>query len=133
MRRSCASCSSGDRGAPPLVERDQGFGARRQAAPGEPGVEGLRIVADGFDVMHGNHLKDKRAAQRPVAEHVEGQARHYQNTADKLNRRGRLAEHDGARDHADDRRARQREGRDGGGGIMRQQTDLSERRTAVPA
>ena len=34
-----------------------------------------------------NHLKEQRAAQRPVAEHVEGEACHYQNAADKLNRR----------------------------------------------
>ena len=50
-----------------------------------------------------NHLKDKRPAQRPAAQHVESEARHYQNAADKLNRPHGLAEHDGARDHADDR------------------------------
>ena len=41
-----------DRGAPALVEGDQRFGARRQAAPGEPFVERLGIVADGPDVVH---------------------------------------------------------------------------------
>ena len=51
-----------------------------------------------------------RRSVRPL-EHVEREARHYQNAADKLNRPHGLAVDDGARGHADDRHE-QRERRD---------------------
>src|SRR5208282_6186072 len=43
------------------------------------------IIANGSDIVHESPER-KRAPQHPVAEHVEGEARHYQNGAEKLNR-----------------------------------------------
>ena len=55
----------GDPGAAGLVERQDLVGDRRQAAAGEGGVEGVRLLADQADVVHGQGLAGGRAAVMP--------------------------------------------------------------------
>ena len=70
-----------DRGASALVERDQRFGARRQAAPRRAHASKAWGLSRMARISCMKSPEGKRPAQRPAAQHVESEARHYQNAA----------------------------------------------------
>ena len=104
LRRSCAFCNRrSPRGASRRARsacRQRGSSPRRA----RPSSKALRIVADELDVMHGcDPIRNGEAAMQPVAEHVEGQPRHYQTAPKSSNAPSGSPNTSRARDHADDR------------------------------
>ena len=50
------------------------------------------------------------AAERPIAEHIKGEAGHHQNAAAKLDQSQGFAQHERGRDHADNRHQKRERG-----------------------
>src|SRR5262249_18330510 len=58
-----------DCGAAPFVDRQQRRRQRRQPAPLQAGVEGLRVIADRFDVVHGGKFLNRAWEGAPPVPH----------------------------------------------------------------